>query len=192
MAYDFDIYIKQHINLSDEDVQLMRSMSLEKTAHRKEILLKPGDVCRYKMFIISGMVRLYRTREDGSEHIMHFATENEWMTEPESLNHGTPTTYYIEALEDSHLLLWTKRDFTQLCVAIPQLKTYSEDIIAKNLAMTRERVFNTMSATAEERYDDFIRDYPDVFNRIPLHMVASYLGVSLKTLTRVRQAQVKR
>ncbi|MBL4678654.1 MAG: Crp/Fnr family transcriptional regulator [Mucilaginibacter sp.] len=192
MADDFNTYIKRNINLNDEDIQLMHSMALEKKAHRREMLLQPGDVCRHKMFILSGMVRLYRTREDGSEHIMHFATENEWMTEPESLNHGTPTAYYIEALEDTELLLWTKRDFTQLSIAIPQLKTYSENIIAKNLAMTRERVFNTMSATVEERYDDFIRDYPDVFNRIPLHMVASYLGVSLKTLTRVRQAQVKR
>jgi CRP-like cAMP-binding protein len=192
MADGFNIYIRENIHLNDEDIQLMRSMSLEKKAHRKEILLQPGDVCRYKMFVLNGLIRLYRTREDGSEHIMHFATQHDWMTEPESLNHGTPTTYYIEALEDTELFLWTKRDFTQLCVAIPQLKTYSENIITQNLAMTRERVFNTMSATIEERYDDFIRDYPDVFNRIPLHMVASYLGVSLKTLTRVRHSQVKR
>lgn len=192
MADNFNTYIKETINISDEDIQLMRSMSLEKKARRKEMLLQPGDVCRHKMFVLSGLIRLYRTREDGSEHNMHFATENDWMTEPESLNHGTPTTYSIEALEDTEMLLWTKRDFMQLSTAIPKLKLYSEGIIAQNLALTRERVFNTMSATIEERYEDFIRDYPDIFNRIPLHMVASYLGVSLKTLTRVRHAQVKR
>lgn len=192
MMNNFGSYAKEYIHLNDEEISLMLSVAAEKKVRRKDMLLQAGEVCRHKIFILEGMLRLFRTREDGTEHNMYFAPEQHWMTEPESLNHGTPTLYDIEALEDTHMLLWAKRDFVSLSVAIPKLKIYSENIIAYNLAMTRERVFNTMSATVEERYDDFIRTYPDIFNRIPLHMVASYLGVSLKTLTRVRHAQVKR
>ncbi|QXV65700.1 Crp/Fnr family transcriptional regulator [Mucilaginibacter sp. 21P] len=192
MMNSFRDYAKEYINLNDEEIGLMLSVATEKKVRRKDMLLQAGEICRHKIFIFEGMLRLYRTRDDGSEHNMYFAPEHHWMTEPESLNNSTPTLYNIEAVEDAHLLLWAKRDFVSLSVAIPKLKVYSENIISRNLAMTRERVFNTMSATVEERYDDFVRTYPDIFNRIPLHMVASYLGVSLKTLTRVRHAQVKR
>ncbi|TWR24873.1 Crp/Fnr family transcriptional regulator [Mucilaginibacter achroorhodeus] len=192
MMNNFRDYAKEYINLNDEEIGLMLSVATEKKVRRKDMLLQAGEICRHKIFILEGMLRLYRTRDDGGEHNMYFAPEYHWMTEPESLNNATPTLYNIEAVEDAHLLLWAKRDFVSLSVAIPKLKVYSENIISRNLAMTRERVFNTMSATVEERYDDFVRTYPDIFNRIPLHMVASYLGVSLKTLTRVRHAQVKR
>ncbi|MES2061140.1 MAG: Crp/Fnr family transcriptional regulator [Bacteroidota bacterium] len=192
MIAEFERYIKEKVKLSEEDLELIRSVAVEKIVRRKQFLLQQGEVCRYKIFICKGLLRTYRTREDGSEHVMMFSPETWWATDPESLNNQTPSLYYIDALEDSEVLLWTKNDFAMLCSKIPELKSYSEKLISTNLNIGRQRIFSALSSTAEEKYDEFVASYPNIFARIPLHMVASYLGVSLKTLSRIRQAQLKR
>ncbi|GAB3920742.1 Crp/Fnr family transcriptional regulator [Mucilaginibacter myungsuensis] len=192
MQAAFQEYIRQHISLSDQDVQLMLSLATEQKVSKKTFLLREGEVCRHKMFVTGGLLRIYRTREDGSEHIIQFSPEQYWCTEPESLNKQTPSSYYIDAVEDSHLLQWTKKDFDHLNANIPGLKAYSEGIIAHNMDLHRQRIFSAISATPEEKYDEFMRVYPGLLSRIPLHMVASYLGVSVKTLTRIRHAQLQR
>jgi CRP-like cAMP-binding protein len=192
MIAEFEKYIKENVTLSEEDLKLIRSVAVERTVRKKQLLLQQGEVCRHKIFICKGMLRTYRTREDGSEHIMMFSPETWWATDPESLNNQTPSLYYIDALEDSEVLLWTKKDFEMLCASIPDLKRYSQNLISANLNLGRQRIFSALSATAEEKYDEFVTSYPNIFARIPLHMVASYLGVSLKTLSRIRQAQLKR
>ncbi len=191
MFAEFESYIKEQAKLSDEDLKLIRSMAVERTVRRKQFLLHQGQVCRYKIFVSKGLLRTYRTREDGSEHVIVFSPENWWTTDPESYENLTPALYNIDALEDSEVILWTKNDFVDLFARIPGLKAYSEKLISQNFISSRQRIFSAISSTAEEKYDEFIETYPDIFARVPLHMVASYLGVSRKTLSRIRYAQLK-
>ena len=191
MFAEFERYIKTQAILSDEDIKLFRDTAIEKTMRRKDFLLQEGDICRHKAFVCKGFLRTYRTDENGSEHIMQFSPENNWTTDPESLEHVTPSCYNIAALENSEVVMWTKKDFNYLFDHIPELKTYSAKLIARNLSRTRQRVFTALSATAGEKYDEFIRMYPGIITRVPLHMVASFLGVSRETLSRIRHTQVK-
>lgn len=191
MFAEFESYIKEQAKLSDEDLKLIRSMAVERTVRRKQFLLHQGQVCRYKIFVSKGLLRTYRTREDGSEHVIVFSPENWWTTDPESYENLTPALYNIDALEDSEVILWTKNDFVDLFARIPGLKAYSEKLISQNFISSRQRIFSAISSTAEEKYDEFIETYPDIFARVPLHMVASYLGVSRKTLSRIRYTQLK-
>lgn len=191
MFAEFESYIKEQAKLSDEDLKLIRSMAVERTVSRKQFLLHQGQVCRYKIFVSKGLLRTYRTREDGSEHVIVFSPENWWTTDPESYENLTPALYNIDALEDSEVILWTKNDFVDLFARIPGLKAYSEKLISQNFISSRQRIFSAISSTAEEKYDEFIETYPDIFARVPLHMVASYLGVSRKTLSRIRYTQLK-
>jgi CRP-like cAMP-binding protein len=192
MFAEFETFIKTHTALCDDDIKLIRSRAIEKVVRRKELLLQEGEICRYKMFVSKGLVRTFCTRDDGSEHILQFSPQNSWTTDPESFDNSTPSHCNIDALERSELILWTKSDFDYLFANIPGLKAYSEKLVARNLYLVRKRVLSNISATAEEKYDEFIKNYPDVFSRVSLHMVASYLGVSLKTLSRIRQAQLIR
>ena len=192
MLAEFETYIKEQANLSDEDIQLMISKATKRTARRKELLLREGEVCRHKTFVASGMLRTYRTKEDGSEYIVQFSPEDTWAIDPESYDNVMPSNYNIEALEDSEVMLWAKTDFEYLLAHIPALKTFSAKIISQNIYLNRQRVFSSISSSAEEKYDEFIKTSPRVFARVPLHMVASYLGVSRETLSRIRHAQVKR
>ena len=122
---------------------------------------------------------------------MQFSPENSWTIDPESYDKLTPSFYNIDALEYSEVVMWTKKDFNYLCDNIPEMKAYPEKLMSGNLYLTRQRIFNAISTTAEEKYDEFIKTYPDILTRVPLHMVASFLGVSRETLSRIRHAKVK-
>ena len=190
MLAAFETYIKERARLSDEEVRLMESLAIQRTMRRKEFLFQQGEVCRYKIFIVNGLLRAYSTRQDGSEHILQFSPENTWTTDPESFYQSTPSVYSIDALEASEVILWTRSDFDYLHKSIPGLKTFSDELISQSNAIIRQRVLTTISLTAEEKYDEFVQKYPDIFARVPLHMVASYLGVTRETLSRIRHAQV--
>lgn len=191
MFAEFEKYIREQASLTDDDIKLFRETAVERTLRRKDVLLHAGDICRYKTFVSKGLLRTYRTTGDGSEHIMQFSPENSWITDPESFVNLTPSVYNMDVLERCELVMWTKKDFNYLLDHVPGLRAYSDRLISGNLLRTRERVFSAISSNAEEKYDDFVKTYPGIFTRVPLHMVASFLGVSRETLSRIRHAQVK-
>ena len=192
MHTGFEYYLKENMQLSDDEIRLIYSFADERKVRRKQMLLQEGGICRFKIFVCKGLLRTYRTREDGTEHIVQFSPENFWVTEPDSLHNDTPSRYYIDVVEDSEIMFWTKNDFNLLFAQIPRLKYFTERLISRNVTLGRDRIFSAISATPEEKYDEFVQTYPTVFARVPLHMIASYLGLSLKTLSRVRHAQLKR
>lgn len=165
----------------------MHSLSVEKTLQRKEFILIEGNVCRYKIFIATGMLRTYRTKDDGSEYILQFSPENSWAVDPESYDNSIPSHCNIEALETTGVIMWAKKDFETLLEQIPALKAFSQKIISANVYLNRQRIFTSLSGTAEEKYNDFICANPDLAARVPLRMIASYLGVSRETLSRIRR-----
>ncbi len=187
----FEIFIREQANLSDGDIDMIRSRAIEKKLRRREFLQHQGEICRYKVFISKGLLRAYTTREEGSEHTMQFSPENSWTTDPESFDNTTPSNFNIEALEPSEVVLWTKTDLRYLVSTIPGLKEYFDRLISRSGYVIRQRVLSAISATAEEKYEEFIKTYPHIHARVPLHMVASYLGVTRETLSRIRHAQIK-
>lgn len=132
-------------------------------------------------FVVSGALRLFRTDEDGAEHILRFATENWWM------NDHLPAKGAIDALEDSQLLLWSKEDWEQLKSDIPTFDAVQSRLLSRNLEAHVNRLYAAISHSAEARYHEFMRALPDLYQRVPLHMIASYLGVSRETLSRIRR-----
>ncbi|MFD1143558.1 Crp/Fnr family transcriptional regulator [Larkinella insperata] len=193
MVAVFEKYFRtQNTLLSDEEIGLISAAALERTVQRKQVLLQTGEICRYKIFVVNGFLRTYRVGADGMEHIIQFSPELTWTTEGESYTNRTPAAYTIDALEDSQILVWTRDRFDALLDQIPALRTFSEQLISRNLHSSRNRIYKALSSTPTEKYEDFIQAHPGILLRIPLRMVASYLGVSLKTLTRIRQSQLQR
>lgn len=189
----FETYLRaQNLPLSDADIRQIGAAAIEKTVLRKQLLLQEGEVCQFKYFVVRGFLRTYRTDADGNEHILQFSPELTWSTEAESYTNRTPSAYNLDALEDSQLLMWSRDRFDDLREQIPLLKAFSEQLISQNLFASRNRIYKAISSTPEEKYEDFIRAHPGLIQRVPLRMVASYLGVSLKTLTRIRHAQLQR
>jgi CRP-like cAMP-binding protein len=183
----FETYITSKAAFTKEELKYMRSLATEKKVRRRELLLRDGEVCRFKIFIATGLLRTYCKKDDGMEYNMGFAPECSWTTDAESFHKQTPSLYTIEALEDSAVIMWSKEHVEELFAALPAFKDYSDKLIYNNLQASRDRIRMNISYTAEEKYQEFMQSFPDVFNRVPLHMVASYLGVSRETLTRIRR-----
>lgn len=192
MFENFETYITSHVDLTKDELKQIRSLSTVKKLRRRQLLLHEGEICRHKIFVSKGLLRTYRLKDDGAEYIMRFASENCWSIDHESYNNQTPTKYNIEALEDSEVILWTQKNTDEMLASIPAFKSFSEKIKANSLDASQNRILMNISYTAEEKYQEFINSFPDIFRRVPLHMVASYLGVSRETLSRIRHAQLKR
>ncbi len=182
----FKKYILEKTSLTDEELALIEAASVPKKLRKKQYLLQEGDVSRHNSFIVKGCLRLYRLGTDGNEHILRFAIENWWISDRESYSTGLPTKYYIDALEDSELLTWTKQNWEALEKKIPAFAEFRERLLARSFIANQNRINNHISLTAEEKYQHFMQDYPDFYNRVPLHMIASFLGVSRETLSRIR------
>jgi CRP-like cAMP-binding protein len=191
MTTAFDTYLRTHTSLNDAEIEQIVSVARPMSLQRNEALLLQGQVCRHKAFIIKGLLRIYGIGADGSEYNLCFAPENNWAVEGESYHLQTASQFTIAAVERSELLLWTKPDFDRLLKAIPELTILSEQLVIRSNFSNRQRLFATLSSTPEEKYEEFVRTYPDLLSRLPLHMIAAYLGISLKTLTRIRHAQVR-
>jgi CRP-like cAMP-binding protein len=192
MIAEFQTYLRSHALFNEADLKRISSLAVAKVLHRNDLLFCEGEICRHKAFIVKGMLRTFGISPDGSEHILQFSPEHTWTLDAESYDKQIPSRYSIAAVEKSEILLWNKVDFDQLLADIPQLKTFAEQLISQAVHNGRQRLSSALSATPEERYNDFVRNYPALIRRLPLRMIAAYLGISLKTLTRIRHAQLLR
>lgn len=192
MMDEFEIYLRSHANFSTADIDLILSTAISKSVRRNEFLLHEGEICRQKIFVMKGLLRTFGTGADGSEHILQFSPEHNWTLDVESYDQQMPARYNIAAVENSELLLWPKADFERLLMNVPQLRLLANQLISRNIYNSRQRLLTVLSGSPEEKYHEFVQSSPDLLARLPLHMIAAYLGISVKTLTRIRQAQLRR
>jgi CRP-like cAMP-binding protein len=186
----FEQYLIEKAGLNKQEIAAVRAVSVAKRLRKRQYLLQEGDVCVNNCFIAKGCLRLYRVGEDGIEHMLRFAVENWWISDQESLNNGIPSKNNIDALEDSEVILISQTDYINLQMTIPKLRELVERLKARSFEASQRRILSNISFSAEEKYQNFIKTYPDIFYRIPLHMIASYLGVSRETLSRIRNQYV--
>jgi len=143
-------------------------------------------------FVTKGLLRLCRIDTGGNEHIIKFAHENRWVSDRESYLNNYPSTFNIRAIEHSDLLVWKKSDFDHLLSELPLFRQLMKHLSAKNQIANQNRFYKSISLTAEEKYIDIITHQLILYRRVPLHMIASYLGLSRETLSRVRKALTQR
>lgn len=178
----------EKIQLTEEEKQLSRSFFIPKKLRKRQYLLQEGDVCKYAAFVEKGLLRSYTVNEKGIEHITQFAYEGWWIADQYSFLSGEPSAYNIEAMEDCELLLLSKVAEEQMLEQIPKLERYFRILLQNNLIATQKRLASSLSQSAEERYNDLIKACPETLpHRIPQHMLASFLGITPETLSRIRK-----
>ena len=188
----FRKYLADKITLTDQEFELIESVIVFKKLRKRQYFLQEGDVCRFSAFVCKGLLRYYYVDKKGQEYTMQFAPENYWTSDRESMASGMPSKYNIDAIEDSEILLLKKEDFEMIRKTIPSFNDFVNETLKKNVMVLQERIHASISLSAEEKYSNFISKYPAINNRVPLHMVASYLGVSAETLSRVRSQSFKK
>lgn len=180
-------YLTDKITLSTEETAQIEQVCIPKKIRKRQLLLQEGDVWKYNAFVSNGFLRTYSIDNKGNEHILNFAPENYWSGDRESLMTGNPSRFNIEAVEDTDVVLITKDNFDQLCRSIPQLNDLVNAILHKSFVVSQDRIHAGISLSAEEKYQKFLDQYPQIANRIPQHMIASYIGITPETLTRIRR-----
>lgn len=188
----FKKYINEKASLSEDDFNKIVSFASIKKLRKRQFLLQEGDVWHYHAFVCSGFVRTYSVDDKGTEHIMNFSPENYWTGDRESLTHETPSNYNIEALENTEILLIKKSDFEMLCKEIPAFNNLVNNILHKSFLSSQNRIHSNISLSSEDKYENFLQKFPSIANRVPQHMIASYIGISPETLSRIRSQASKK
>lgn len=176
--------------LSEEDKHLLMKHFKPRHLRKRHYFLQDGDVCNHIGFIIKGSAKTFTVDEKGRENILKLALENWWLADFESFYRLTPTRFNIEALEDLEILQTTNTEIEDFLKHIPAFLTMSNIINQNNTIATQKRIQN-ISYSAEERYAELINDYPNFLQRFPQNMIASYLGLSSETLSRIKKNALK-
>ncbi|OSZ77429.1 cyclic nucleotide-binding protein [Chitinophagaceae bacterium IBVUCB2] len=175
------------VPLTQEEEALIKTYLTPKKLRKKQYLLQEGDVCKNIAFIEAGALKAYSVDDTGNEHIIQFGIEGWIISDLYSFLTGEPATYNIDAIEDAELILISKSAHEELLLKIPKYETYTRlNITGAYLAM-QKRLTSIISSPLAERYANFTALYPDIVQRVPQHMIASYMGLTPETLSRVRR-----
>ncbi|WCT14263.1 Crp/Fnr family transcriptional regulator [Mucilaginibacter jinjuensis] len=184
-------YLNAKITLSKEDIELVQFAVKIKTLRKKQFLIQEGDLWPYHVFVCEGLLRSYRVDQNGLEHIVFFAIENWWAGDPESTLSGNPSKNFVEAIEKSVVILIKDDNFNMLKTSIPGFMDFTNSLITRSLVAFQNRIHDNISLSAEARYLNYLSKYPHLANRVPQHMLASFLGITPATLSRVRKVTKK-
>lgn len=178
--------IQEHASLTEEDWDLCKNSFRPKRMLKRQFLLQEGDVCRELAFVEKGALYSYTVDSSANKHVIRFAFAGWWMANLHSFFTEKPTRLNIEVLENSELLVLDRKNHEKLLEEIPAYERYHRIIIQNAYVALQQRVENALGLTAEEKYERLLEESPAFLNRVPLNLVASYLGVSPETLSRVR------
>lgn len=179
--------LNEKIAFTSEENEIIKSYLTPKKLRKKQYLLQAGDVCKTIAFVEHGTLRAYSTDMKGNEHIIQFALEGWTISDLYSFMTGEPATYHIDALEDSELVMISKSAQEEILKRVPKYETYTRMQITGAYLAMQKRLTSNISLSVEERYLSFINLYPDIAQRVPQHMIASYMGLKPETLSRVRK-----
>lgn len=187
-------FLRSYINritsstISDEEFKYVEVAFKMKTLKKRQFLLHEGSVCKFMSFIINGAMRQYHIDDKGNEHIISFGIEEWWISDRGSFTNLSPSRYNIDAIEDTNLLVTTLEEINSLKEHSPLFLKMAHILDENSFIASQKRVEATISYTAEEKFIYLMETNPVFVKRFPQNMLASYLGITPETLSRVRKS----
>lgn len=179
-------YIAKYTPLTAEEQSLLASKFKTRKFLKGQFVVQEGDTCKYESFVLSGCLKTFYIDSEGQEHIVMFAVENWWTADLGSFISQTPADYNVQCLENSVLAQVRFEDLQQLYLNIPKMERFFRIIIEKAFVSSQKRVTQNFSLPAKERYLKFREQYPQIEQRVPQYMIASYLGITKEFLSKIR------
>jgi CRP/FNR family transcriptional regulator, anaerobic regulatory protein len=180
-------HIHRHVQLSEEEILILSKYVRPLHPKKKEFLLQEGQICKSNYFVEKGCLRMFFINSKSAEQITQFALDTWWMADYFSLADGTPSPYYIQAIEKSEILAFDSVVQDNLLRELPQMERYFRIVMQKALAASQLRIKYLYELSKEELYLHFSTSFPEFVQRVPQYMVASYLGLTPEYVSELRK-----
>ena len=167
------------------DILNLDSKKKIKVYKKGEVLQREGDSYSHSFFVRKGLLRSYTIDDKGKEHIFMFAPEGWMIADIDSQEYNQPTALFIDCLEDSEVYVIERSLFLKSDLSKDQLNR-NVNLLSRRIAILQRRVIMLMSAPAKDRYELFLETYPELPNRVPQRMIASYVGITPEALSKIR------
>jgi CRP-like cAMP-binding protein len=182
--------IGEIVQLTDDEFEFVLEHFPKKTFKKHQIVLHEGDYAPFDFFVLKGLMRVTKLDDDGKEHILQFGMENWWITDSEAFHHKTKATLVVDCLEDTKTLALTLDNKEKLIRELPKMQTFFLKKTTNGYIALQKRILCFLSSNANERYHNLITLYPGLMQRVPKSMIASYLGVTRETLSRLTKIEL--
>jgi CRP-like cAMP-binding protein len=187
---DFNQLIQEYFGpLSQDDLAIIHSYFKEEKLDRNEMFTESGQICNKLSIVKSGILRIYALSDEGREITQWLSVKDFFVTEIMGFFFNQPNRWTIQAFTETELLTITKTDYLKLCKELPKWNEIEKKVIFKCFVMMENRIFSHLSMTAEERYNQYFEHNKELFHQVPLQYIASVLGMTPETFSRIRKKQ---
>ncbi len=187
MSEKLRTHIEKRVRLTEPEFRRCLSFFTTQKFKRRQFLLHEGEICRFFAFVTKGCIREYSIDQKGEEHILQFGMADWWISDLESFLGETPSKVNIDAVHDTEALILEKSARDSLLEAVPKMERFFRLLLEANYVASRRRINEALTASAEERYLTFLKTYPALVEQVPLNQIASYLGITPQSLSRIRK-----
>lgn len=183
---DLILIIKSFVPLSSEAEEYLISIATEKTIPKGSVILRQGQRVNDIFFVKNGCLRSYRIDKNGKEHTLHFAIKNNWISDYIAFHGNETATLTIECLQESEVIQFPSKKLNSMLGMFPELEPFQRRNLERLFVRLEKRILNQLQLSAAERYELFLEEYPEVEKHARNYHVASYLGVTQESLSRIR------
>ena len=180
-------HIEKRIHVTQKEFDLCCKFFIPRKVRKRQFLLQEGDICRFMAFVNQGCLREYTVDHKGEEHIIEFAIKDWWVSDLKSFLSGSTSTHNIDAIHDSEVLLLEKEARDTLLERFPKMERFFRLLLERHFVATQRRISDSLTSSAEERYLAFLQRYPVLVEQVPQQYIASYLGITPQSLSRIRK-----
>jgi len=178
-------HIEKIVPLTDEEYTFILSHFTTKKFKKHQFLIQEGEAVKYSYFVITGLLKLVYTEETGKQHIVSFAMEDWWESDYYAFFTETTATMSLECLEDTEVLCLTLENYQNLCDDLQKMERFFLQKANFGFLGSQKRIISWLTSNSKERYEQLIKQYPSLIQRVPKSLIAAYLGISRETLSRL-------
>ena len=183
--------IKNSISLSSEAEEYIYSIAKEKTVSKGKILIREGQTVNKTYFVIQGSLRAFCVDKEGKEHTLQFAIKDWWISDFMAIYNNEPASLTVECISDSIVIEFNAQKLNEIYLQFPEFESFQRKNLERHVVSLHKRILNQLQLTALERYNLFLEQYPNIEQHVPNYHIASYLGITQQSLSRLRAVRAK-